>query len=91
MECAGRLYVANVEERDVEVVAEKLLVYTHPDCSYSDALKDELGLMETEYDEINLALRPEEWARLEDLTGGERITPVSVEGGVVTVGYHGVG
>ena len=72
-------------------MAEKMLVYTHPDCSYSDALKDELEATETQYDEIDLALQPAEWARVEELTGGERITPVSVEGGTVTVGYHGVG
>ena len=26
-----------------------------------------------------------------ELTNGERITPVMVEGGVVTVGFHGIG
>ena len=70
---------------------EKLVVYTHPECSYSDALKEELDGQGTEYEEIDLARRPEAWTKLEELTGGERITPVTVEGNLVTVGFHGVG
>ena len=66
-------------------------VYTHPDCDYSNALKDELAESEVEYEEIDLAVRPEEWATLEKLTDGERITPVSVEGDIVTVGFRGIG
>ena len=70
---------------------ETLVVYTHPECGYSDALKDELDTDGVEYEEIDLSLRPDEWPRLEELTGGERITPVTVEGDLVTVGFHGVG
>ncbi len=66
-------------------------IYTHPECSYSVALKDELDEEGREYTEINLALRPEAWADLEKLTGGERITPVMVDGDEVMVGFHGVG
>ena len=72
-------------------MTEELVVYSHPECSYSDALKDELNSQGTEYQEIDLALHPEAWVELEKLTGGERITPVSVQGDVVLVGYHGVG
>ena len=72
-------------------MAANLVVYTHPACSYSDALKEELKSQGTEYEEINLALREEAWADLEKLTGGERITPVTVEGDIVQIGYHGVG
>ena len=71
--------------------AETMVVYTHPDCSYSDALKEELDSFGAEYEEVDLALHPEKWARLEELTGGERTTPVTVEGELVTVGFHGVG
>ncbi len=66
-------------------------VYTHPDCDYSNALKDELAGLGVKYEEIDLAKRPEEWATLEKLTDGERITPVSVEGDLVTVGFKGIG
>ncbi len=72
-------------------VADTLVIYTHPDCSYSDALKAELDSGGIGCEEIDLALHPEQWEKLEELTGGERTTPVSVEGDLVTVGYHGVG
>ena len=68
-----------------------LLMYTHPDCSYSNALKAEFDSEGRAYDEIDLSRRPEAWADLEKLTGGERITPVTVESGEVSVGFHGVG
>ncbi len=68
-----------------------MVVYTHPECNYSEALKAELDELGSEYREVDLALNPEEWITLEALTGGERITPVSVEGDFVTVGFHGVG
>ena len=68
-----------------------VVLYTHPDCSFSDALKDELDSEGTAYEEINLALRPEAWTDLEALTGGERITPVLVQGDDVSIGFHGVG
>lgn len=72
-------------------MADKLIVYSHPECGYSDALKEELNEAGAAYEEIDLSLRPEEWSKLEELTGGERITPVTVEGELVTVGFHGVG
>ncbi len=68
-----------------------VLLYTHPDCSFSDALKVVLNSDGTAYEEIDLALRPEAWTELEALTGGERITPVMVEGDAVSIGFHGVG
>ena len=72
-------------------MSDKIVIYTHPDCGYSNSLKDDLDSSGVEYDEINLALNPEQWAKVEELTGGERTTPVSVEGGLVTVGYGGMG
>lgn len=72
-------------------MAEVMKVYTHPDCDYSNTLKGELAELEVEYEEIDLSQRPEEWANLVKLTDGERITPVSVIGAIVTVGYKGMG
>ena len=72
-------------------MADTLVLYTHPECTYSEALKDELNEAGTVYQEIDLSLRPEAWADLEKLTGGERITPVLVDGEEVSVGFHGVG
>ena len=67
--------------------ADKLIVYTRPDCSYSDALKWDLDSDGVDYTEIDLSIHPE----VERITGGERITPVMVEGDFVAVGYKGVG
>ncbi|MCS5659529.1 MAG: glutaredoxin family protein [Dehalococcoidia bacterium] len=72
-------------------MADPIVLYTHPDCSYSDALKDELDELTVGYEEIDLALNPEMWGKVEELTGGERITPVMVTAGNVEVGFHGVG
>lgn len=72
-------------------MAERTLLYSHPDCSYSAALKDELDSAGAEYEEIDLALHPEAWAELEKLTGGERTTPVLIEGGAISIGFNGVG
>ena len=72
-------------------MSRQIIVYTHHECTFSDALKDELEEEGKEYEEINLALLPDKWLELENLTGGERITPVMVENEVVSVGFHGVG
>jgi glutaredoxin len=49
---------------------------------------DEAG---TVYEEIDLAQNPEAWEEVQHFSGGDRITPVLVENGYATVGYHGVG
>ena len=72
-------------------MSESIVLYTHPDCSYSDALKEELTDLALDFEEINLALKHELWEKVEELTGGERITPVMVTGDNVEVGFHGVG
>ena len=68
-----------------------MIVYTHPDCDYSAALKEELDRDGIDYKEIDLKLNSDAWLKVEDLTGGERITPVVVEGENVIVGFKGVG
>ena len=72
-------------------LSDTITLYTHPDCTYSDALKDELEDLAVDYEEINLALQPEMWEKVEKLTGGERITPGMVTSDNVEVGFHGVG
>ncbi len=72
-------------------MADAITLYTHPDCTYSDALKSELEELEVSFVEIDLSIDPDKWATVEELTGGERITPVMVTGDVVEVGFHGVG
>ena len=68
-----------------------IILYTRPDCSYSDALKFDLDQSGTQYEEIDVSIAPEQIPVLESLTGGERITPGLVQDGRVTVGYHGLG
>ena len=68
-----------------------IILYTHPDCNYSDAQRADFVKEGVEFTEIDVTVHPEAVPELEKLTGGERITPVIVEGEAVTVGYHGVG
>ena len=68
-----------------------ITIYTHPECPYSTAAKQDYQEKGLDFQEIDVTLRPETIPDLERLTGGERITPVIVENGTVTVGYHGVG
>ena len=74
-----------------ETKTDTIVVYSHPDCNYSDALKEELEELGIAYEEIDLSIHPDKWAIVEELSGGERITPVMVTGDVVEVGFHGVG
>ncbi len=76
---------------DAMVTKQALIVYTRPDCSYSDALLHDLDKDDVSYEQIDLEEHPEEIPEVERLTGGERITPVMVEGDLVIIGYHGVG
>ncbi len=68
-----------------------VVVYTHPDCDYSVTLKSDLDKKGVQYREIDISTVPGATEELMRLTNGERITPVMVEGGRVTVGYYGVG
>ena len=72
-------------------MTDRIMLYTHPECTICVSLKMELDEKGTSYEEIDLAEQPARWAELEELTGGDRITPVMVEDGKVTVGYHGIG
>jgi glutaredoxin len=68
-----------------------ILLYTHPDCNYSDAQRADFVKDGVEFTEIDISLHPERIDELVQLTGGERITPVLVEGDKISVGYFGVG
>ena len=77
--------------RGAMVTQAELVIYTRPDCTYSDALLHDLRKDGVEYRQVDLEEHPELVGELERLTGGERVTPVMVEGDLVIVGYHGVG
>ena len=66
-----------------------LLIYTHPDCSFSAAAKMDLRRRKVAYSEIDVAKQSDKIPELLALTDGERITPVIVEGGQVTIGFKG--
>ena len=68
-----------------------LTIYTHPECTYSQAAKADLERDQILFREIDVTVVPGSIEKLEELTGGERITPVIVEGDRITVGYGGVG
>ncbi len=68
-----------------------ILLYTHPDCNYSDAQRADFVKDGVQFTEIDISVYTDRIEELVKLTGGERITPVMVEGDKVSVGYYGVG
>ena len=65
------------------------LIYTHPDCAFSAAAKMDYRQRKVEYLEIDVSKEPDKIPELLELTGGERLTPVIVENGSVTLGFKG--
>ncbi|MDE2778539.1 MAG: UXX-star (seleno)protein family 2 [Chloroflexota bacterium] len=66
-----------------------IVIYTHPDCSFSAAAKMDYRRSKTAYTEIDLAKQPDQIPALLELTNGERVTPVIVQDGTVTIGFKG--
>ena len=65
------------------------LIYTHPDFAYSSAAKMDYRKRKIEYTEIDLSKMADQIPTLLELTNGERVTPVIVEDGIVTIGFKG--
>ena len=65
------------------------IIYTHPDCAYSSAAKMDYRKRKVEYTEIDLSKQAAQIPALLDLPDGERVTPVIVENGEVTIGFKG--
>ncbi len=65
------------------------IIYTHPDCAYSSAAKMDYRKRKVEYTEIDLSKQADQIPTLLALTDGERVTPVIVENGEVTIGFKG--
>jgi glutaredoxin len=66
-----------------------ILIYTHPDCAYSAAAKMEYRRRRAEYVEVDVSKQPDRIPELLELTNGERVTPVIVENGQVSIGFKG--
>ena len=65
------------------------IIYTHPDCAYSSAAKMDYRKRKVPYTEIDLSKQADQIPSLLALTEGDRVTPVIVEDGVVTIGFKG--
>ena len=65
------------------------IIYTHPDCAYSSAAKMDYRKRKVEYTEIDLSKQIDQIPALLELTDGDRVTPVIVENGIVTIGFKG--
>tara|TARA_B110000116_G_scaffold221316_1_gene199790 strand:+ start:980 stop:1219 length:240 start_codon:yes stop_codon:yes gene_type:complete len=76
-----------IQESNVAQV--ETIIYTHPDCAYSSAAKMDYRKRKVEYTEIDLSKQADQIPALLTLTDGERITPVIVENGEVTIGFKG--
>ena len=66
-----------------------VILYTHPDCAFSAAAKMDYRKRKVAYTEIDLSRQTDQIPGLLELTGGERVTPVIVEDGQVTIGFKG--
>ena len=69
----------------------KPILYTYPGCGYTTDLKRELRRDDVEYEEVDLFVSPERIPELLELTDGDRITPVYVDGDEVQIGKNGFG
>ena len=65
------------------------IIYTHPDCAFSAAAKMDFRQRKVEYVEIDVSREADKIPDLLALSNGERITPVIVEGGVISLGFKG--
>lgn len=66
----------------------EVILYTHPDCPFSAQAKMHYRRQRIPYTEIDVSKQTDKVPDLLQLSGGERVTPVIVENGVVTVGFQ---
>lgn len=69
--------------------AEQVIIYTHPDCAFSAAAKMDYRKRKVAYEDVDLSKQEDRIPELLALTNGERVTPVIVEAGAVTIGFKG--
>ena len=67
-----------------------LIIYTHPDCHVSQMAKAEFTRDSIPYKEIDISIVRGAFRELEGLTGGQRVTPVIIDGDKITIGYGGM-
>jgi glutaredoxin 3 len=64
-------------------------IYTKPGCPYCAAAKDDLQQRGIRYTEHNVKADGAALRRMLESNGNQRRVPTIVEGGQVTVGFHG--
>ena len=69
--------------------ASEVILYTHPDCAFSAAAKMDYRKRKVAYEEVDLSRQEDRIPELLALTNGERVTPVIVDSGAVTIGFKG--
>jgi glutaredoxin 3 len=79
-----------IQELKVAPAAQSgVVIYTHPDCAYSAAAKMEYRRNKVAYVEIDISKQRDKIPELLEFSNGERVTPVIVENGQVTIGFKG--
>ena len=66
-----------------------VIMYTKPGCPYCAAAKEYYTGRGIKFDEINVIDIPAAQKKLLELSGGQRIVPVIVDQGKVTIGWDG--
>ena len=64
-------------------------MFTKPGCPYCAAAKDHYSNQGIVFDEINVIGNLEAQKKVLELSGGERIVPVVVDGEEVKIGWNG--
>ena len=75
----------------MSTASKTVVVYSTVGCGYTDMLKQQLDRDGIEYEEVSLSLHPDRWDEVLPHTGGERISPVMIDGDEVTIGFNGIG
>ena len=75
----------------MSTASKTVVVYSTVGCGYTDMLKEQLDRDGIEYEEVSLSLNPDRWDEVLPHTGGERISPVMIDGDEVTIGFNGIG
>jgi glutaredoxin 3 len=66
-----------------------ITIYTKPGCPYCQAAKDDMRARNVEYKEVSVPGDARAMAELAELTGGENVVPVIVDGDKVQIGFGG--
>lgn len=73
----------------VQASGPATVIYTHPDCAYSAAAKMDFRRNKVAYTEVDVSKQPDKIPELLEFSNGERVTPVIVQDGQVTIGFKG--